>query len=153
MCLNPRHRYPLQSFERGGVHFDVFELARDACLRLRRWEVRTPWSDGPARAQQCTTLACPESFFAFGVGALGDCYSDVHDRFGEFVAAAGAAVYQPGDGTEVPDYLVASNTFAPDVQTLYCLAAEGDFTGLMRFDCTGLASRRRWRPWLSAAWS
>ena len=69
------------------------------------------------------------SGFAFGIGAIGEAFSDCRDRFGEFVAVGGAAAYQPSDGTNVPDYLVGSGAHTSELQVLYCLAGEGSFAG------------------------
>src|SRR5262249_21682792 len=50
------------------------------------------------------------------------------------MAVAGAATYLPADGTNVPDYMVAAETFVPELQVLYCAKAEGGFTHLARFE-------------------
>ena len=66
----------------------------------------------PSRRRSRGSLRCPDSLFAIGVGAIGTNLTECRERFGEFLAVAGAAVYLPGDGTGV-DYLVASGEEAP----------------------------------------
>src|SRR5713226_36166 len=76
----------------------------------------------------------PESTFAVGLGAFGDSFEDCANRFGEFLAVAGAAAYQPTDGTNVPDYLLASDAAGPELMVLYTLLCEGQFSQLARFE-------------------
>jgi hypothetical protein len=53
------------------------------------------------------------------VGAFGETFDDCRERFGELLAVSGAVVYQPADGTNVPDYLIASDSQAPAPQMLW----------------------------------
>ena len=57
-------------------------------------------------------MVFPDSTFAVGLGAFGNSFDDCSGRFGEFLAVAGAAAYQPTDGTNVPDFLLASGAGA-----------------------------------------
>ena len=50
------------------------------------------------------------------------------------LSVSGATVYQPADGTNVPDYLLARDGTATDVRLLYGLAGDGRFSHLVRFD-------------------
>src|SRR4029078_7493980 len=58
-------------------------------------------------------------------------------RLGEFIAVAGAVAYQPTDGTNVPDHLVAAGKSLSNVQVCYGIACEelaaGPFSMLLRF--------------------
>ena len=54
---------------------------------------------------------------------------------------AGATAYQPGDGTNVADYLVAAGGLGADIHVLYCLACEG-------FLASGAALRHRVARWM-----
>jgi anti-anti-sigma factor len=72
--------------------------------------------------------------FALGVGAFGDSFDDCRSRFGELLSVAGATVYQPADGTNVPDYLVARGELAADVRLLYGVAGSGRFSHVVRFE-------------------
>ena len=72
--------------------------------------------------------------FAVGIGAFGDSFDDCRPRFGELLSVAGATVYQPADGTNVPDYLLAGEQLASEVQILYGLTGTGGFSHLVRFE-------------------
>lgn len=76
----------------------------------------------------------PDSTFAVGLGAFGNSFDDCAGRFGEFLAVSGAATYQPTDGSNVPDYLLSSGAFVPELMVLYSLLCEGRFAYLARFE-------------------
>jgi anti-anti-sigma factor len=116
---------------RNGLVLQVFDLAPGA-----RLVCHTVGDDSPLSAAGTTgvTLACPETRFAIGIGAFGATDADCRDRYGEFIAAAGAAGYLPGDGTDVPDYLVASDAEAPEVRAVRAIACDGSFAHQFRFD-------------------
>ena len=121
-------------FERYETSFRLFDLEPGATLACS-----TIGSDDPLRKanftdEHCTTLQCPDTVFALGVGAFGDSFADCRERFGEFLSVAGAAVYLPSDGTNVPDYLIASGSMAPEPKVLYGLLCQGAFARLARFD-------------------
>jgi anti-anti-sigma factor len=120
--------------ERGGAVFDVFDLAPAAQIRCRVIGTEEPLAASAFREEHCSSLPLREAGFAFGVGAIGEGFSDCRDRFGEFVAVGHTAAYQPADGTNVPDYLVGSGDHASKLQVLYGLAGEGAFARLVRFD-------------------
>jgi len=86
------------------------------------------------RQPSCRSIAFPDSTFAVGLGAFGNDFEDCRDRFGEFLAVAGAAAYLPTDGTNTPDYLIATRGFVPELKVLYCIAGEGQFAQLARFE-------------------
>jgi anti-anti-sigma factor len=118
---------------RDGLVLQVFDLAPDARLLCH-----TYGEDGPlsVAGRQAATLACPETRFALGIGAFGGTDADCSGRFGEFIAVAGAAGYLPGDGTDVPDYLVASDAEAPELQAVRAIACDGAFAQQFRFEVT-----------------
>jgi hypothetical protein len=122
-----------REFQRGGTAFEVFELVPGAALTLRTIGHPAPAGGSPAAP---VALPCPATSFAFGIGAFGDSASDCRDRFGELLAVSGAAVHQPADGTNVPDYLVGQGTHPPEPHVLYGLACDGPFAALARFDAT-----------------
>src|SRR5439155_23607006 len=55
-------------------------------------------------------------------------------RFGELLSVAGATAYHAADGANVPDYLLATGALASHIRMLYCLACEGQFSHLIRFE-------------------
>lgn len=78
-------------------------------------------------------LAFPPGTLGLGLGAFGEGFDDCRSRFGEFLAAGGAAACLPTDGSE-PDDVVARGDLVPTVQALYAVAAEGSFTRFLRFE-------------------
>ena len=119
-------------FECRDTSFRIFDLEPGASLACR-----AIGSDEPLAAaafRDCASLRCPDSVFALGIGAFGESFHDCRERFGEFLSVAGAAVHLPADGTNVPDYLIASGTQAPEPKVLYGLSCEGSFARLARFD-------------------
>jgi anti-anti-sigma factor len=82
----------------------------------------------------CQQLLFPDTCCALGLGAFGHGYSECQDRFGEFLAVAGAAAYQPSGGSNTPDYLLSQAEFVPEMQVLYGAVGEGQFQSLARFE-------------------
>jgi len=128
--------FPIRRFERAQATFEVFEYVADATLKCRAVGDPELLDGRRFGAEHCRQMAFPGSTFAVGLGAFGHEFADCRNRFGEFLAVAGAAAYLPTDGTNVPDYLVAAETFVPEVQVLYGLAAEGAFAYLARFEAS-----------------
>jgi len=120
---------------RKGVAYQTFAYAADQPLRCRSV------GDGSLRLQgrrfgpeSCPAVALGGDSFAVGVGALGQSFEDCQGRFGEFLAAAGAAAYLPTDGTNVPDYFLLGGSMVPRVRLCYGLVFEGPFARLARFE-------------------
>lgn len=82
----------------------------------------------------------PATRFGLGLGAFGEGFDDAQTRFGEFLAVGGTAAYLPTDGTNVPDFMVASGELVPELHVLYGLSCEADFTHLIRFETSGIQS-------------
>jgi anti-anti-sigma factor len=85
-------------------------------------------------ASQCWSESFPASAFGFGLGAFGRDFDDCRGRFGELLAAGGAAVYLPTDGTNVPDFLIAGSGSAPEVRLLYGMRCSGPLRIHARFE-------------------
>jgi anti-anti-sigma factor len=88
---------------------------------------------GAFDAASTASLAFPPGTLGLGLGAFGEGFDDCRGRFGEFLAAGGAAACLPTDGSE-PDDVVAHGDLVPTVRALYGLAAEGGFSRLLRFE-------------------
>jgi anti-anti-sigma factor len=125
---------PGRHLERAGVRFEIFELATTGSLTCRVFGNDEPLRTSAFSATECSSLGLLAPLFAVGIGAFGESFSDCRQRFGELLSVSGATAYQPADGTNVPDYLVAAGPLAPDVRVLYCLTCEGQFTHLLRFE-------------------
>lgn len=124
-----------RQIDRPGVSLEVFDLAGAAA----RMECRPVGNPAPVetagfRESDCRAMLFPENALAVGLGAFGNSFADCRGRFGEFLAVAGAAAYQPTDGSNVPDFLHAQGTFVPQLQVLYGLRCEGEFAWLGRFE-------------------
>lgn len=88
----------------------------------------------PDLRTQSTPLSIYRDVFALGVGALGANHEECRDFFGEFVGAAGGAVFMPTDGTATPDYLLSTVGLVPTVQALYAIAFRGSPAYQLRFE-------------------
>lgn len=85
-------------------------------------------------ADDCQKVAFPISNFGLGIGAFGSGFEDSRSRFGEFMAVAGIATYLPTDGTSIPDYVISEGLLVPELDVLYGLSWDGEFSDLIRFD-------------------
>src|SRR5437667_3447069 len=125
---------PARRIERDGAGFDVYDLAARTPLTCRTVGSAAPLSTGAFADEHCVTLESLSPAFAIGVGAFGDTFADCRTRFGELISVAGATAYQPADGTNVADYLVAKGPLGSDIRLLYGLACDGAFAHLVRFE-------------------
>jgi hypothetical protein len=118
--------------ETADATYEVYDLDLRAALVCRTiGEARRLLTGGFTDAQ---VLGGAPPAFAVGVGAFGDSFDDCRARFGELLSVAGATVYLPADGTNVPDYLVSRGDVASDVRLLYGLASTGGFARVVRFE-------------------
>lgn len=79
------------------------------------------------------------SAFALGVGALGTDAADCAPRFGEFLAIAGSAAFQPADGSSRPDFAITQGAFQPRGCLMVGLQGSGTLDTLVRFEATAEA--------------
>ena len=114
--------------------FEVYDCAPNAKLECAVVGNPTLLSSCGFRNEHSRTMTFPESAMAIGLGAFGHHFDDCEQRFGEFLSVAGAAAYQPTDGSNVPDYLIAEGSFIPELQVLYALVCKGLFASLARFE-------------------
>jgi anti-anti-sigma factor len=128
---------PGKKIERKNIVYESFSLKESAFLRCKI--LGDPALLEGCRYDQTTTrtIALTPSTFGLGLGAFGQTYDECRNRFGEFLAVAGTAAYLPTDGTNVPDYLIASGKFIPELMVLYGLFCEGNWKNLIRFEATG----------------
>ena len=126
-----------RQMERGTAAFEVFECATNARMKCTLVGEPGLLANCGFRKEHSRTVTFPESSMAVGLGAFGNHFEDCQGRFGEFLSVAGAAAYQPTDGSNVPDYLIAEGTFVPELQVLYSLVCEGPFARLAGFEAKG----------------
>jgi len=121
-----------RAFEREGVTYEHFALDPAARLACTGAGDPAPLFDGAYSS--ALPLKFPTASFGLGLGAFGDGFADCQPRFGEFLAAAGAAAQSPTTDSERPDYVLGSGSLVPELQVLYALRCEGAFAHLLRFD-------------------
>ena len=114
--------------------FEVFDCVPNAKLEYTVVGNPALLSSCGFRNEHSRTMTFSESAMAIGLGAFGHHFEDCEQRFGEFLSVAGAAAYQPTDGSNVPDYLIAEGSFIPELQVLYALVCKGHFASLARFE-------------------
>ena len=85
-------------------------------------------------AVNCPVLQVKPETVSLGLGAFGADFAQCRERFGEYLALAGAAICLPGDGSNTCDSLIATGDYTPEVMTLYGIACQGAFSGLLRFE-------------------
>ena len=107
---------------REGLVVQVFDLSPTAQLTCR-------WS-----ADDNETVLCKESVFSVGVGAFGEERDACRERYGEFVAVAGAAAYLPADGSATADFLMGSDARPVELHARRHLTCEGGFAHLAQFE-------------------
>jgi anti-anti-sigma factor len=120
--------------ERESGTFDVLDFVRGATLKCRVIGDPMLLEKSAYREEHARKVAFPETTLGLGLGAFGSDFQDCRNRFGEFLAVAGAAAYLPSDGSNVPDYMLSAGSFVPEVNVLYGLACEGQFASLARFE-------------------
>ena len=123
----------VETFTRASVRGELY-LQGTQGMRARTYGDPALLADAAFTAANNTTLEVKPDLLALGLGAFGDHYEECRERYGEFVAVAGAAAYQPGDGSRTCDTLVTEGSYVPQVQSLYGLACTGSFTQLARFE-------------------
>jgi anti-anti-sigma factor len=133
-AAKPVPREPARRVEAGGVGLEVFDLDGRASLTCRAIGSPAPLVAGAFGEDQCCSFEPVAPALAVGVGAFGESFVECQARFGELISVAGATAYQPGDGTNVADYLLVTGGDGSDIRLLYCLACDGRFSHLIRFD-------------------
>jgi anti-anti-sigma factor len=133
-AATPTTREPARRIEAGGVGLEVFDLDGRAHLTCRAIGSPAPLVTGYFGEDQCCSFEPVAPALAVGVGAFGESFAECQARFGEMISVAGATAYQPGDGTNVADYLLVTGGDGSDIRLLYCLACDGRFSHLIRFD-------------------
>jgi anti-anti-sigma factor len=121
-----------QHLDRESATFEVFQLQVSDVMKCRVMGDANLLASCGFSENNCRTELFPETEVA--LGAFGGGFVECKERFGEFLPVAGAAVYQPSDGSNVPDYLLSEGTLVPELQVLYGLVCGGSFASLARFE-------------------
>jgi anti-anti-sigma factor len=123
-----------------GIDLQIFRLGDEYSLRRERAEstCRCFGEAAPPKASQFTARDCrrvefPRTTIGLGLGSLGEDFESCRERFGEFLAVAGAVAQSPASSGNLPDYSLQLGDFVPEVQVLYGVRCEGAFSHLIRF--------------------
>jgi anti-anti-sigma factor len=130
----PTRERPGRRIDVGSAALEVFDLDRVARLTCRAIGSPAPLAEGAFAEEHCTSFESIKPALGVGIGAFGGSFSECRSRFGELISVAGATAYQPGDGTNVADYLLTTGDVGSDIRLLYGLVCEGRFSHLVRFD-------------------
>ena len=130
----PREAPQIKKMEKEQTVFEIFEYASGGSLNCRIIGNPQLLLTSNFRDENTSIVKFPESTCSLGLGAPGDAFEDCRGRFGEFLSVAGATAYLPTDGTNMPDYLIASGAFIPELQVLYALHTEGSFAHMASFE-------------------
>lgn len=96
----------------------------------------TPLSPGGTLRATLADAHAPHCFTADSIGlGLGSLGSEP-GRPGEFLALCGAAVAQPADGHQSPDYILQQGELRPRVVAQSGIIARGSFSHCLRFEST-----------------
>jgi anti-anti-sigma factor len=117
-----------------GATAEVFELDPKAALCALWPGDSATWIEGCAQPEACASVEFAADVIGLGLGALGSGDASSTPPFGEFLAAAGATVCQPADGSNKPDYLLQQAALTPSVKIAYGMIGRGGFRQLLRFD-------------------
>ena len=85
-------------------------------------------------ADQSHTIKFKIKQYGLGIGAIGNGFEDCRSRYGEFLAFGEALVYKPSDGSKIPDYMLKTGRLEPEINALYSLQAEGNFSNRITFE-------------------
>ncbi|MBI3866452.1 MAG: STAS domain-containing protein [Planctomycetia bacterium] len=118
----------------GDVDFEMYDLDPQTPLRCRTFGQSERLANRSFPEDSSRRVPFVPETFGLGVGAFGGGFADCRERFGEFLAVAGAAVQQPAQAGAAPDYQLAREDFVPVVELLYGLQCTGDFSHLARFE-------------------
>jgi anti-anti-sigma factor len=122
--------------ERPGATFEVFSLAPGAAFQCRAIGNPRLLAGCEYRERHARTIPFTSDMLGLGLGAFGSGFEDCRNRYGEFLAVAGAAAYLPTDGSSVPDYLVSVGRLVPEISILHGLVCQGTFASLARFEAS-----------------
>lgn len=117
-----------------GSIVDAYDLQHDAILKVEPIGDATEWLAARTPSSEPTAVEFPVSVMGLGCGGFGSGEANSGAHPGEFLAAGGAAVCQPADGSNKPDYMLLQGALTPTVNVTYGLVGRGRFQRLLRFD-------------------
>lgn len=121
-------------FPQAGAMANVFDLKEGGVLHVQGLGDPAPWLEGRTQLGAHSTVEFPANVMGIGLGAFSSGEASDNGHMGEFLAAAGAAVCQPADGSNKPDYMLLQGALTPTMKVAYGMVGRGAFARLMRFD-------------------
>ncbi|MBU0715930.1 MAG: STAS domain-containing protein [Verrucomicrobia bacterium] len=112
----------------------IYTLSQNATLKCRLVGNSSRLESLPFTETEASHIKLPRGTLAVGLGAFGNAFGECRARFGEFLAAGGAAACLPSDGAKIPDFMVTRAAMVPELQVLYALVGEGEFAQCVRFE-------------------
>lgn len=113
-----------------GARGEIHLLDAGSAMRVRELGEAERWLRGAGDPQACSLCEFGPDMIGLGLGALGA----GEPRLGEFLAVPGAAVCQPADGSNRPDYVLRQGSLVPSVNVAYGIIGQGSFGRLLRFE-------------------
>jgi anti-anti-sigma factor len=123
-----------RTFEQGRAAYELYAQKPGATLACTLWGQPEKFATAAFAESDCRRIELADGTIAVGLGAFGDNFLESRDRFGEMMAAGGAAIALPTTGDAVPDYVVAQEQLVPRVEALYAVVAKGTPSHMLRFD-------------------
>jgi anti-anti-sigma factor len=124
-------------WDRGGFVFELHEHPTGDAMHGDLHGAPEKLASGQFAAADCCKIRFDADVIGLGLGAFGSSSLDSSKRVGEFLAAGGAAITQPTDGSRVPDFHIIDGRYVPEMFVLYGLTARGRFSRLLRFEAAG----------------
>jgi anti-sigma B factor antagonist len=130
----PEREAEAAKIQHEGAEFEIFRENPGSMLACRLVGNPELLKGFRFRRKDVHVIPFPKSVFGIGLGSLGDNFKDCRGRFGEFLAASGTAAYLPTDGTNIPDYMIATKAFVPELRVLYGIVCESAFSHQIHFE-------------------
>lgn len=128
---------PIQeiTFAQTGATAQIFELAPGSTFRVQWQGDSAEWIAGRAKEADWKRIEFAADMIGLGLGGFSSgSESEEGGGLGEFLAAGGAAICQPADGCNKPDYMLLEGALTPVVNVAYGILGRGGFSHLIRFD-------------------
>ncbi|MBP6978117.1 MAG: STAS domain-containing protein [Bacteroidales bacterium] len=87
------------------------------------------------------TLPFHSGLYGVGIGAFGDDFGDYCHRMGEFIGLGDVIACLPTDGRKKPDYLSRVGRMIPQVNLLYGMLFEGEYSHRVHFEMMDLKDK------------
>lgn len=122
-----------EQLELGNTVFEIFQ--RDSSKILSCEIVGTAdLLQDPKVAVRVNEIIVNEDCYTIGIGAFGNGFDECRDKFGEFIGINGAVSFLPTDGSNKPDYQIASGSYLPRVNALNAIICRGEPGYMCRFE-------------------